>query len=159
MYKHFSWFSVTERSIYTNDMLLNLNKQHIFKVTWSINYTVIWTVHATSEVLFKPLHFKGELMIYVRKWQRDIISSVDASALLLILWNAVSRWSWRCCLGSGERELDTSALSSIVPRSGEGCSSNSLATHLPSWRRINKGGSLICSGIHDLWRKAGKEQN
>lgn len=85
-------------------------------------------------------------MVCDRKWQRDSISSEDASALLLILSNAVLDgagdlvWAWQ------RGDVDPSALSSLGTRGGEGRSGNSLATHLPSRRRRSKGVSRLCSG-------------
>lgn len=52
-------------------------------------------------------------MVCDRKWQRDGISSEDASALLLILSNAVLRWSRGSCLGLAER--GRGSISTVFP--------------------------------------------
>lgn len=83
--------------IYPND---TVSEQIIyFKVIWCINCTVIRTVYA-AEVPFHLLYLKRELIVCVRKQQRDIMSSVDTSDLTV--WNTVLWDSLRSSLGLAE---------------------------------------------------------
>lgn len=59
-------------------------------------------------------------MVYVRKWQRGIISSVGASALLLSLWNAVLDAAGDLVWVLQEEGLHPSALSSTATRTRGG---------------------------------------